>query len=1292
MSQKGAVLTVSITCPKCRESMKYEFLQRKCAACGYHATLHKNVEMRLPAESPVWLSSEAGGLPAVLKPVYERVRDAFVKGSAYISCAVVLEEALRQAVCLPVLMGAAVIRKKNKGFTLPLSGAMTAGEWIPLLDSVLHTKEMKKCPDLVRLLQETVTLAHYADSHAMLNQGALSGRGDPKNLMMVLERLKGHLRTVAEGYAEILPVPGKEALTFTMAGKTYPVPGAFCEGGEIFLPSHAPAGGRLSCFSLSGGQCRTTACPEEFVRQEAEEERVRPVFSAVPHSPVLLTHISRKIGEDFSKGVLFVRAGVELGLPQGGRDQAEDQLTLVFDARRSGRNNAAALFERVSGQVRLDAKMWALSAQLDSGAMAGLLTGLRRQSCCKVVLLVANAEAFSNDSHTLSELLPKREQLSDGVYIAVHSADPDFSYKGDRTVLIGAQDSAQETFLAQRLKKEYRPRTLQLPAKKNEDIAKILAAANGDYGYVSLAAAFARFAHRPDGADLYGASPAAVFDAMARELYGDRYSAFVKIVLLCATAAAPGLLGSVLRMYPEQNPSFVRAVFADTANLDRYHIRVLIEENPEEVASLCGGYARVLQTSGSAAPQGGYRFLSNAVTVIKRYGSESQKRDLASPQAQATLLSAADQISGEASKRVRRQLYESVFGMKKKPGGEKTEQIRVKLMRIYEDLALPFLALCQGEALAKVAEPGSQEAWEGAAFCAEIIMKAGQHKRALHILEGVLSASEPEKLDQVLSFRVHALRGNLLYKQGANEEAEKAFRFAFAGVKKAGPEKDAHVRRERCDACDRFGELLRAVGKTEEALTYFRQSSALRQSEGDDVKKRAVTELSVSSCLAALGRREEALAAYESAESLLAGAASPVRLLAHIHTGRADLYSKNGNAEAALSERMKAVDCYDTLYTAGKETTVPLCAALQHAAADAVLCGKADRAVRYLDIAIELCRKMTESGLVPDDAWLGELRGQRAERQAIPPAPAAPERKIVQKTEPKKEAVKPSRRESEPRVKTEPVRPPVPMRTSSGSGGQHLDTLRTKAFALLGAQRLAEAAPVLEKLIGRLRADSGRQHEETLAHALSGMGMVHRSRGELERALACYTEAIEICGKREKEGLSVDANRFANARLNRALIYADREEYPRAVKDLQKAVILREGMSPPDLNSLARLYLNLAFVHAQEENLSDALACNRKVVEIRARLYKEDKTSRAELARGYMNLGILLGGEKRLEEELRSYSSAIDLLEEQTAKIEEEHELLIKLYRYRAMTYETAGDEDAQKNDLQRVNMLEAAR
>ena len=1297
---------MSLRCQKCHAPIKYGYSKQQCLSCGWSAT-KKNADIELSVSDPMWFEPETTALPEPLKEGYRRVRRTLESGEPYLVCALSLEEYIGQAVCLPVLMGAALLQTTHPSFAIPITEERSLSLWMETLENMLTHEEIRGVPAVEWLLSETLTLAKQAKAHPFLPDGVLSAKPDPtlkKNLLHMLEQLK---IDSAGAYADIKVSfsKNKKTLEFSVQNsKKYALTGAACQEGQVYLPSHLSEKGTLTFCGLSDGRYLTLPLPKGF-SPVSGSEGMCAALSALPPNPTLLTHVQNELKKDFKKGVLLVHTETEMGVPSGGFGNEGQPLVIVCDMRRSGINGGVhALFERVAASAKLDPKMIRRIDGMNRDAMALLLNALRAEHPDGVLLFVANAEAFEDFSLSPEKLLPLESQLSEGVWIALQTCASSFSCTAGRKMKIGAQDEQHKAFLTEFLEKECPLRLLQTPAKRAAEIEKLVDATEGQYARAVLIGAFGRFARQPDRSDMLHTAAEEIFLTMARELYGVSYDDFVRVLFLCWTAEVPCESGDVVRFYPDMNPSIVRIVLKDAAQLTEYHMRSLLADSKPLMEALCDAYIQ------AANPQDGFRRITNAAYAVARFGNEKQKNTLHSKGMQEALSSAAESVTDSVSESDRRKLYEAAIGTQKTAaalGG-----IKRALLRIYEQSGSHFLALCLAKELHKPIEAGKQDGFsvmEGSISYAARLMETEDHDRALTVLSEAIQTQKDAETDvdaqekSLLFFRAHALCGALHLKNQNPDRAAEEFEAAFAHLQKADGHVDVFHRAVACDAHGLYGALLQSQKNDGEAVKHFSALADLLEQEGGDREKRMEAHRNTAACHTALLQDDEALAAYAKAETLLLENKTnrAAGLLTEIYERKAELFEKKQNAEAALEERMKVVTCLKKRYDAGEKNGISLCTALQKAAENALRCGKANRAVSYLDIVTELAEKMTAAGLVTDSDWLGEVYRQRADALAA----AGHFKKAAGETQ--KAAALPASADGEDRTAKqlknagvslkcreydaaiEGVRPLL-KKIEKFSEENAIEALRIMAFACLGAQRLAEAMPHLETIVHRIETSPARErHTDVLAYATLSMGVLYRRQGEEEPALKAYNTGIGLCEERQRNRQYVDTNRVAGAYSSRALLYADRAEYGSAIDDLKRAVALCKETEQPDLNALARLYLNLAYVYAQSEELQSALQYNRKVVDLRERLYQDGKASRAELARAYMNLAILLGGDQRVSEEIRCYGQGIALLERDQSAKTEETRLLVKLYRYRAMSYEVLGRQEAQKKDLQCADALE---
>ncbi len=177
--------------------------------------------------------------------------------------------------------------------------------------------------------------------------------------------------------------------------------------------------------------------------------------------------------------------------------------------------------------------------------------------------------------------------------------------------------------------------------------------------------------------------------------------------------------------------------------------------------------------------------------------------------------------------------------------------------------------------------------------------------------------------------------------------------------------------------------------------------------------------------------------------------------------------------------------------------------------------------------------------------------------------------------------------------------------------------------------RLDQAAVMYERVV-EMAADSG---EKWRAIGLGDLGLIYRTRGELDKAEQMHRQALEIDEKLgRREGV-------ANQYTNLGLIYQTRGELDKAEQMHRQALEIDEKLGRPE--GMAAQYGNLGLIYQTRGELDKAEQMHRQALEI-----FEQLGHREGIATQYCNLGLIYQTRRELDKAEQMLRQALEIFEQ----------------------------------------------
>jgi len=166
-------------------------------------------------------------------------------------------------------------------------------------------------------------------------------------------------------------------------------------------------------------------------------------------------------------------------------------------------------------------------------------------------------------------------------------------------------------------------------------------------------------------------------------------------------------------------------------------------------------------------------------------------------------------------------------------------------------------------------------------------------------------------------------------------------------------------------------------------------------------------------------------------------------------------------------------------------------------------------------------------------------------------------------------------------------------------------------------------------------------YQTLVIRSLRYIGIVHRNKGEYEKAMEYYKKALvntlDSVSCQNKELCKREAGGIYNSM---GIVLRTKGEYSEALKYYQKALKIFEDLD--DKENVSLFYINIGVIHYFQDNFDEALNYYQKALEV-----KEELNDKRGIAFCCTNIGAILYLKKDTEKALEYYHKALEISKEQ---------------------------------------------
>lgn len=181
----------------------------------------------------------------------------------------------------------------------------------------------------------------------------------------------------------------------------------------------------------------------------------------------------------------------------------------------------------------------------------------------------------------------------------------------------------------------------------------------------------------------------------------------------------------------------------------------------------------------------------------------------------------------------------------------------------------------------------------------------------------------------------------------------------------------------------------------------------------------------------------------------------------------------------------------------------------------------------------------------------------------------------------------------------------------------------------------------------------------------NNLGIIHRSRGEYDKAINHFKKALDI----KIQALGEKHPSVADTYGNLGIAYGSKGEYDKAINYFEKALDIKIPVMGEKHSDVAKTYSNLGIVYRSKDEYDKAIDYYKKALDIKIPALGEQHSS---VAQTYHNLGIVYQFKGEYDDSIEYYEMAIEIF---SKVFPEEHPHLEKAKRNLQKTKQAQGKE-----------------
>ena len=203
--------------------------------------------------------------------------------------------------------------------------------------------------------------------------------------------------------------------------------------------------------------------------------------------------------------------------------------------------------------------------------------------------------------------------------------------------------------------------------------------------------------------------------------------------------------------------------------------------------------------------------------------------------------------------------------------------------------------------------------------------------------------------------------------------------------------------------------------------------------------------------------------------------------------------------------------------------------------------------------------------------------------------------------------------------------------------GDEIGALNRRVAALYRAGKIAEAAPLAERMLELIRAQKGEDHADT-ASGMVWLGLLYKQLDRLADAEPLLKRALDNSERTQPANSSLVATRAHHL----AGLYQDQGRSDEAEALYKRALAIREGL-PAEPLALAATLGSLATLHSSQGKLAEAERLYKRSLEIRQ---SSQPGNHADIAQDLHNLATFYSDRGRYAEAELLFKRALEIIEQ----------------------------------------------